>query len=173
MNPDLYLKLFSDIASLTSENSCDDFFKMTENIHINSNLKEYILALDELERSMGKIDNKKKNSLKGLIELYLNCLLLGYQNKLSVEEREYFLHQIKSKLESESNHYSDKEIKLFFDINYLEKILFSLNLDESVEFLEVITGKLLKVIVSNKIEYTNPNEKILTDDLLNSLIAYY
>lgn len=173
MNPDLYLKLFSDIASLTSENSCDDFFKMTENIHINSNLKEYILALDELERSMGKIDNKKKNSLKGLIELYLNCLLLGYQNQFNIEERECFLYQIKAKLKAEIKYYSEKEVKEFFNISNLERILFYLNPEESVEYLEIITGKLLKVIVSNKIEYTNPNEKILTDDLLNSLIAYY
>lgn len=168
MNPDLY----SDITNLLLEDY-DDIFKMTKSIHMNSDLKEYILLLNHLEKNMNKINNKKKISLKELIELYLNCLLLGYQNKLSIEEKECFLYQIKSKLESESNHYSNEEVKSFFDINYLEKILFSLNLEESIEYLEVITGKLLKVVKSNEVEYINPNKEVLTNDLLNSLIAYY
>ena len=168
MNPDLYYHINNLLLD-----DYDDILKMTKSIYMDGDLKEYITLLNDLEKNMNKVNNKKKISLKGLIELYLNCLLLGYQNKLNVEERECFLYQIKSKLESESNHYSNEEVKSFFDINYLEKILFSLNLEESIEYLEVITGRLLKVINSNEVEYINPNKEILTNDLLNSLIAYY
>lgn len=169
MNPDLYSDFIYDIDKELVDN-LKGILKTSELGDVDNLMKQYISTLNTLKNTTNKLDNERKVSLRELIELYLNCLLLGYMEKLNIEEKEFFLHQIKNKLKSEKKYYYDNEITLFFDINKLNKILFFMEYEESIENLELLTAQLLKIINKNNITYKNPNEKIITEDLLTSLL---
>lgn len=172
MNPDLYSDFIYDIDKELVDN-LKGILNTSELGDVDNLMKQYISTLNTLKNTTNKLDNERKVSLRELIELYLNCLLLGYMEKLNIEEKEFFLHQIKNKLKSEKKYYYDNEITLFFDINKLNKILFFMEYEESIENLELLTAQLLKIINKNNITYKNPNEKIITEDLLTSLLECY
>ena len=167
MNPDLYSKFIYDM-----DEEIFDSLKDILGIPADNSMKNYISTLDTLKRKTDKLDEERRVSLKELIELYLNYLLLGYIKKLNVEEKEFFLYQITNKLKSEKKHYYENEINLFFDIDKLKEILFSMGYEECIENLELLTAQLLKIINKNNITYKNPDEKIITEDLLTNLLEY-
>lgn len=122
-------------------------------------------------------DSKKDKELKNkayndLVELYLNFLLLAYNDKLGFIERHSFLDSIRDLSQKSSSYYTLEEKENLLNVVKLEEILFLYNKEEVIEYIEVFTGNALKLAKNNKIDYNNPDKNVLDDKLIELLLLF-